>query len=185
MGAPGPRKSEPTVAEVVLLDSSGRPVGSAAKLVAHQPPGVLHSAFSVFIRDSRGRHLVQRRALGKYHFAGKWANACCGHPAPGASSPEAARLRLEQEMGIVADLSHIGIFTYHAIDPVSGLVEHELDELYTGVHDADPNPDPIEVEDWGWVEPEELARRMASEPETFAPWLMIAFEAFPGLLAPG
>jgi isopentenyl-diphosphate delta-isomerase len=53
------------------------------------------------------------------------------------------------------------------------------------VHDADPNPDPIEVEDWGWVEPEELARRMASEPETFAPWLMIAFEAFPGLLAPG
>ena len=157
-------------------------MGAAAKLAAHEPPGLLHSAFSVFIRDSEGRHLMQRRAPGKYHFAGMWANACCGHPGPGVTSPTAARLRLEQEMGIAVYLSHVGAFTYRAIDPVSGLVEHERDEIYAGVHDTDPHPDTVEVEAWEWVEPDELARRMASEPESFAPWLTIAFHAFPRLL---
>ena len=88
-------------------------------------------------------------------------------------------------MGIGVYLTHVGTFTYQAIDPVSGLVEHERDEIYTGVHDTDPHPDTVEVEAWEWVEPDELARRMASEPESFAPWLAIAFHAFPRLLTMG
>jgi len=176
--------AEPTIADVILLDVHGRAIGSAPKLSAHRPPGAFHSAFSVFIRDSSGRHLLQRRATGKYHFAGRWANACCGHPAPGEKTLEAAHKRLEQEMRITADLSPIGFFTYRAVDEVSGLVEHERDELFTGVMDLAPDPDPQEVGEWEWIGSDELRSRFASEPAHFAPWLIVALEMFPSLLNP-
>ncbi|SCE55249.1 isopentenyl-diphosphate delta-isomerase, partial [Streptomyces sp. DfronAA-171] len=66
-----------------LVDESGATIGTAEKLAAHQPPGQLHRAFSVFLFDREGRLLLQRRALGKYHSPGVWSNTCCGHPVPG------------------------------------------------------------------------------------------------------
>jgi isopentenyl-diphosphate delta-isomerase len=176
--------AEPAFAEVILLDALGRPVGSAPKLSAHQPPGALHSAFSIFIRDSSGRHLLQQRAWGKYHFAGRWANACCGHPAPGEKTLDAALKRLEHEMGIITDLSPIGAFIYRAVDEASGLLEHERDELYVGLTDLTPDPDPGEVGDWAWIGSDELQSRITSNPVHFAPWLIVAFEVFPQLITP-
>ncbi|MGH8913015.1 MAG: isopentenyl-diphosphate Delta-isomerase, partial [Acidimicrobiia bacterium] len=163
---------EPAGAKVVLLDSLGRPAGDAAKEAAHQPPGELHNAFSVFVRDREGRHLLQRRASTKYHFAGRWANTCCGHPSPGERVSDAAHRRLAEEMGLGADLTHLGSFTYRALDPVSGLVEYECDQLFTGLLDDDPDPDPREVESWEWVGADELLSRIASEPTVFTPWLV-------------
>src|SRR5437868_9879360 len=48
--------------DVILVDEQDRPVGTAPKLAAHQDGGTLHRAFSVFIFDSAGRMLLQRRA---------------------------------------------------------------------------------------------------------------------------
>ncbi len=48
------------------------------KLEAHER-GLKHKAVSVFV--TRGDDvLIQRRALGKYHTPGLWANTCCTHP---------------------------------------------------------------------------------------------------------
>ncbi|MCZ9342873.1 isopentenyl-diphosphate delta-isomerase, partial [Streptomyces sp. TRM76130] len=49
-----------------LVDEDGATIGTAEKLDAHQPPGRLHRAFSVFLFDERGRLLLQQRAFGKY-----------------------------------------------------------------------------------------------------------------------
>ena len=51
-------------------------VGAGEKQAVHSA-GLLHRAFSVFLLDPRGRLLLQRRAISKYHFAGRWSNACC------------------------------------------------------------------------------------------------------------
>ena len=48
------------------------------KLEAHQR-GLRHKAISVFLIEG-GKTLIQRRALGKYHTPGLWANTCCTHP---------------------------------------------------------------------------------------------------------
>src|SRR5690606_6812863 len=48
------------------------------KLAAHRE-GRRHRAVSVFLLAD-GRVLIQRRAMGKYHTPGLWANTCCTHP---------------------------------------------------------------------------------------------------------
>jgi isopentenyl-diphosphate delta-isomerase len=69
-----------------LVDEDGTTIGTAEKLSAHVAPGRLHRAFSVFLFDEKGRLLLQRRALGKYHSPGVWSNTCCGHPYPGGTA---------------------------------------------------------------------------------------------------
>ena len=78
----------PERATVVLVDGDGTPRGEASKRGAHEPPGLRHLAFSVFLFSPAGLLLLQQRASTKYHFPGIWANSCCSHPGPGEDPME-------------------------------------------------------------------------------------------------
>ena len=69
--------------EVILVDANDHVIGQMEKLQAHQE-GRLHRAISVCLFDHRGRWLLQRRALKKYHSPGLWSNSCCSHPRIGS-----------------------------------------------------------------------------------------------------
>ncbi len=163
---------------VELVDADGQPRGSATVADAHTLPGDLHRAFSVVLADPAGRLLLQRRAKVKTRFAGRWANACCGHPAPGVPVTDAATVRLREELGLDAteramDLRDIGVYMYRATDPASDRVEHEYDHVLVGTLSAGTtfDPDPNEVDGLRWVELEELRTDIESAPEAYAPWL--------------
>jgi len=160
---------------VVLVDTADNEVGTAPKLQAHRT-GDLHRAISVFVFDSEGRMLLQRRAEGKYHSGGLWSNTCCSHPRPGEPAATAARRRLREEMGLDCELEPVFTFVYRA-DLDGGLTEHELDHVFVGTTDDSPEPDPDEVGGWRWVEPVEIAREMDSDPALFTAWFPIAFRA--------
>ncbi|MEX1023558.1 MAG: isopentenyl-diphosphate Delta-isomerase [Planctomycetota bacterium] len=161
------------VERVVLVDEADRELGTREKLVAHQR-GELHRALSVFLFDVHGRVLLQRRALGKYHSAGLWANACCSHPRPGEDVAEAARRRLAEELGVEAQLKAAGTFLYRA-EVGAGLVEHELDHVFVGRFDGDPRLDPGEADAWVWLEPAALEARIAAGDPTLVAWLARAW----------
>jgi len=154
---------------VVLVDATDRAVGTEEKLAAHRV-GVLHRAFSVVVRNSRGELLVQRRALGKYHSGGLWSNACCGHPRPGEGVVAAGERRLREEMGVSCALAPHAAFVYRAALN-DALVEHEYDHILVGTTDDDPTPDPDEAMSWEWIAPDALAARVATAPERFTAWL--------------
>jgi isopentenyl-diphosphate delta-isomerase len=159
---------------VELVNPSGHATGTATVDVAHRAPGQLHRAFSVFLVDPAGRVLLQRRAASKTRFAGRWANACCGHPAPGVPVTEAAVARLREELGVeVTDLIPVGVYVYRASDTKSGAVEHEFDHVLVGYVPADIvwSPDPEEVDDLRWASPADVARDLAATPDDYAPWL--------------
>lgn len=160
--------------EVVLVDEDDRVAGSAGKLAAHEDGGTLHRAFSVFVFDTAGRLLLQRRAEGKYHFAGLWTNTCCGHPRPGERVEEEASRRLWEEMGIRPALTRVTSFVYEASDPESGLTEREYDHVFLGHDEEEPEPDPEEVSGWAWSPPEELTRSLNESPYSYTPWLPLA-----------
>jgi isopentenyl-diphosphate delta-isomerase len=159
---------------VILVDADDSPIGVAAKLAAHQDPPQLHRAFSVFIFDSAGRMLLQRRASKKYHFGGLWTNACCSHPQPGEDTLTAASRRLRAELGIDALLEERFAFVYRAEDPSTGLIEWEFDHVFAGTFDGDPVPDADEVDEWRWVDRSDLEREVREHASRFTPWFLIA-----------
>ncbi|OEJ93518.1 isopentenyl-diphosphate Delta-isomerase [Streptomyces thermolilacinus] len=159
-----------------LVDENGTTIGTAEKLSAHQAPGRLHRAFSVFLFDEEGRLLLQRRALGKYHSPGVWSNTCCGHPYPGEAPFTAAARRVSEELGVSPSLmAEAGTVRYNHPDPVSGLVEQEYNHLFVGMVQAPLRPDPQEVEETAFVTARELAERHASVP--FSAWFMTVLDA--------
>lgn len=165
---------------VILVDESDRETGTMEKLKAHQL-GALHRAFSVCIFDGAGRILIHRRASGKYHSSGLWTNTCCSHPRPGEDTSSAAHRRLIEEMGFSTPLQFAFSFVYHAsLD--SGLIEHELDHVYTGMWEGTPTPDPSEVSEWKYAQVDELISEMDRNPERFTAWFKILL---PNLLEQG
>ncbi|MEU6283777.1 isopentenyl-diphosphate Delta-isomerase [Streptomyces sp. NPDC047028] len=166
-------------AEAILLelvDEKGRTTGTAEKLAAHQPPGQLHRAFSVFLFDERGRLLLQQRALGKYHSPGVWSNTCCGHPYPGEAPFAAAARRTYEELGVSPSLlAEAGTVRYNHPDPASGLVEQEFNHLFVGLVQAPLAPDEDEVASTAFVTAAELTERHARD--TFSAWFMTVLDA--------
>jgi isopentenyl-diphosphate delta-isomerase len=164
---------------VILVDEEDREIGTEEKLAAHRGEGMLHRAISIFLFNRRGELLLQRRAEGKYHFAGLWSNTCCSHPRPGESVAAVSDRRLREEMGLSAPLRAVRKFIYKAADPASSLSEHELVHLVIGQTDSDPTPDSREVGDWAWIDPLELRQELATRPSAYTPWLPIGLSLIP------
>ncbi len=160
--------------EVILVDENDSQIGSSGKMEAHQA-GKLHRAFSIFIFDSSGRMLLQKRAQTKYHSAGLWSNSCCSHPSPGEATEAAAHRRLREELGIDCPLREVHQFVYRA-SLEDGLSEYEYDHVLIGTCDEEPKPDPAEVDDWKWVDPEALRRDIERNPDQYTYWLRVSLE---------
>ena len=172
---------------VELVDPTGTATGQSTVEEAHRDPGHLHRAFSVLLVDPAGQILLQRRAAIKTRFPLRWANTCCGHPAPGTPLAGAALRRLDEELGIAdVELRELGVYVYRAADPATGRVEHEYDHVLLGQVAADTalRPDPTEVAEVRWVTRERLERDLTDEPDSYAPWLSGVVGLMPVRLAP-
>lgn len=161
------------------VDGTLQPV---EKLEAHER-GLKHKAVSVFV--TRGDEvLIQRRALGKYHTPGLWANTCCTHPEWDESAGACAVRRLQDELGITGVVPrHMGQVEYRA-GVGDGMVEHEVVEIFRAEAVAGMTlaPNPEEVMDIRWVRRGELAAEVRETPEQFTPWLRIYLDRHAGLV---
>lgn len=165
---------------VILVDANDVAIGTAGKLDAHRR-GLKHRAISVLVRNSAGDMLLQRRSPEKYHSGLLWANACCSHPLPGESTVDAARRRLQQEMGIDCSLTPLFNFDYRA--PVSGdLIENELVHVFGGTHDGKVAANPAEVSEWKWIGFDDLATDLREQPDNYAIWFRKYVAARGGLI---
>jgi isopentenyl-diphosphate delta-isomerase len=160
--------------EVILVDETDTPLGKMEKMEAHKK-ALLHRAFSVFIFNSKGEMLLQRRASGKYHSPGLWTNACCSHPRPGEETHSAALRRLKEELGITTTLTKLFDFTYRSAYD-NGLTEFEFDHVFAGVYDdRDIRPDPAEVSDFCFRSPEDIQVDLQRSPTKYTTWFHLAF----------
>ena len=158
--------------QVVLLDPSGRPCGTADRGTVHTRETPYHLAFSSYLFDAQGRVLLTRRALTKATWPGVWTNSCCGHPRPGEAPLDAIARRVADELGHApTDLRLIlASFSYRAVD-AGGIVEHELCPVWVGRFDpARLAPDPVEVMDAAWVDWAAVVRAAAELPQLLSPW---------------
>ncbi len=153
---------------VILVDKNDVQTGIAGKLEAHRR-AMLHRAVSVFVINTDGHWLLQRRSFEKYHSNGLWTNTCCTHPLPGESARDAANRRLPEEMGISCQLHYLFSFLYQGkLD--NELTEHELDHVFIGFSDAEPIINKTEVEEWKYIAWDELKKDIGKNPSNYTYW---------------
>jgi len=160
--------------KIILVDEQDNAIGTMEKLEAHRK-GVLHRAFSVLLRNSKGELLLQRRSEKKYHSGGLWSNTCCSHPAPGESLEDATRARLMYEMGIDVQPQFAFKFIYKAaLD--HDLTEHEYDHVFTGLFNGTPVVNKDEVDEWRFINIRDLLSDLSLEPQKYTPWLKLILQ---------
>jgi isopentenyl-diphosphate delta-isomerase len=168
---------------VELVDHEDRPIGTAEKLDAHRR-GLRHRAVSVIVWNERGELLLQRRASTKYHSAGLWTNACCGHPRPGEDVAIAAERRLAEEMGCTCALAPL-FRTHYRAEVGGGLIEDESVHVFGGRYDGPVRPAASEAQGARWIEPRELALDLKRRPDAYTVWFRHYADRFWDLLARG
>ncbi len=162
------------VERVILVNQNDEEIGTIEKLKAHEQ-GLLHRAISVFVFNDKNELLLQQRASSKYHSANLWSNTCCSHPRPGESNIDAAKRRLNEEMGIEINLENRFSFIYKA-DFENGLTEHEFDHVFFGKFNGEPKVNELEVSAWRWASIGDLNLAMKNSPHNFTVWFKILFE---------
>ncbi|MDQ3395452.1 MAG: isopentenyl-diphosphate Delta-isomerase [Bacteroidota bacterium] len=162
--------------EVILVDENDVAIGTEEKLKAHLE-GKLHRAFSVFVINQKNEVLLQKRASGKYHSPGLWTNTCCSHPSPGEDMETAVHNRLIEEMGFDCKLQWSFSFIYKASFE-NGLTEYEFDHVFIGKYNLEPKPNPLEVEDWKWIDMDLLRKDILTNQNLYTFWFSYIYEKF-------
>lgn len=155
------------------------------KLAVHRQ-GLRHPAVSVFV-VAGDTLLIQRRALGKYHTPGLWANTCCTHPHWGEDPAACARRRLAEELGLTGlALEPRGQVEYRA-EVGAGMIEHEVVDLFLARVAEPPEvvENPAEVMAHRWIGATELRAELAATPERFTPWLRVYLHEHAERVLPG
>lgn len=155
-----------------VVDDKGRPAGLVPRHRVHAE-GWWHRAVHVWIFDSAGRVLLQRRSPDKDVNPDRWDVSCGEHLQPGESYWDAAHRGLAEELGIdgVA-LEPLGGERAVAFDwPELGIHDYECQQAYRGITDATLTAEPAEIAELHWLAPAELLAWLAAEPEAFTPGL--------------
>jgi len=159
---------------ILIVDEKDNVIGKGEKIRIHRE-GKLHRAFSIFVFNSKGELLLQKRAESKYHSSGLWTNTCCSHQRDGETLEEAVHRRLKEEMGFDCELREVFTFTYR-VKFDDGLFENEYDHVFFGKFDGRPDPNPKEVDDWKWVSLEELRKDVQKNPDDYTYWLKVSID---------
>jgi isopentenyl-diphosphate delta-isomerase len=159
---------------ILTVDEKDNVIGKGEKIKVHRE-GKLHRAFSIFVFNSKGKLLLQKRAKSKYHSGGLWTNTCCSHQRDGETLEKAVHRRLKEEMGFDCELKEVFTFTYR-VKFDDGLSENEYDHVFFGKFDGKPDPNPDEVDDWKWVSLEELRKDIQKNPDDYTYWLKVSID---------
>lgn len=160
---------------LILVDVNDREIGVLSKAECHEGDGVLHRAFSVFLFNSDGQLLLQQRAQQKPLWPLYWSNSCCSHPREAESVEDAGRRRVREELHLECAPWFLYKFQYQA--PFGHLgSEHELCHVFAGIVDGEIVAHPEEIADWCYIDPDDLTREIAADPDRFTPWLKLEWE---------
>lgn len=179
----------------ILVDASDKPLGTATKRECHtvgtDGKVPLHRAFSVFLFNSKGELLLQKRSSNKVTFPNHYTNTCCSHPL--AEIPDeteerdaigirrAAQRRLSYELGIPlseimpSDFFYLTRIHYHAVSGPWG--EHEIDYvLFIQKDNVTLNPNPDEISEVSWVSQSDINEFVKKLNSPLSPWFKLILE---------
>ncbi len=151
--------------DIVFVDENDVEIGSGTKKEAAEK-GIIHRVVRIFIINSNGEILLQRRASHSgMTGAGKWDQSVGGHVDAGESYDEAAYREMKEEIGIEGiELREVKKYFSEGGDPPS---RKRFNMLYIGVYDEEVTPNPEEISEVKWISPADLEAWIQRSPDDF------------------
>lgn len=140
----------------VVVDKDDNILGYKTRYECLHNKALIHRAVELFVFDTNGRVLLQKRSLTKDTDPGIWSPSVGGHVDPGESYEQAMKRETKEELGIEVPMKHI------RTSLVEFQNETEMEALYSATHDGPFTPDPIEAEEIRFFEKRELSLLVAS-----------------------
>ena len=161
--------------KLIIVDLHDNEIGTLNKFECHQKSGVLHRAFSIFLFNEQGQLFVQKRSIQKKLWPSFWSNSCCSHTRQGEDILEAAKRRLNDELGLGGvKLEFVYKFSYEAAYKDIGS-ENELCSVFLGVIDQKVNINCNEIEEIRYINTSDLLSDMDARTD-YTPWFIMEWK---------
>jgi isopentenyl-diphosphate Delta-isomerase len=145
-----------------VVDAEDRVIRQERRSIVHAQ-GLTHRAVHIFVFNSRGQLLVQRRSATKDEFPLTYTSSASGHVAAGETYEACAPRELQEEIGLAAPLEWMVKL------PASAETAHEHTVLFRAVSDAVPMPNEEEVASLTYFTLDELLALSTTDPADFSP----------------
>ena len=145
-----------------VVDGKDRVIRQERRSVVHAQ-GLLHRAVHVFVFNSRGQLLVQRRSALKDEFPLTYTSSASGHVGAGETYDACAPRELKEEVGLESPLEFVVKL------PASPATANEHTVLFRTTTDAAPTPDDQEVASLTYFNLDELRALLQTDPGAFSP----------------
>jgi 16S rRNA (adenine1518-N6/adenine1519-N6)-dimethyltransferase len=151
-----------------VVDENDQVIGQAPRSTVHARK-LLHRAVHIFVFDSRGELLLQKRSAKKDEYPLSYTSSASGHLSAGETYEAAAPRELKEELGLAGKLEWLAKF---AAGPQTSQ-EHTV--LYRTTSEATPRIDPEEIDAVTFHPLAEIAAMISREPQTFSPCFVTLF----------
>ncbi|QDT56783.1 Nudix hydrolase [Caulifigura coniformis] len=152
-----------------VCDENDRVIATAPRSRVHAER-LLHRAVHVFVFNSRGELLLQRRSATKDEAPLKLTSSCSGHLGAGEDYEQAAHREMQEEIELSGSLEFLHKF------PATVETAYEHTVLYRLVSDSEPQPDPAEILRMETMSLAEAKQRMIDDPADFSSPLRVLLD---------
>lgn len=160
---------------ISAVDNQGKFLRYIPKEEGHKGEGIHHLAITVFIFNSKGELLLQKR---KHKvFDNFWDNTASTHQlhldGRDESDEEATLRALNHEYSIKdIELENLGGFNY--FERIGDLCENEFCKLLVGTYDGDIKLNPEVGYSYRWISKGDFLEELKNNPEEYTPWCKVA-----------
>lgn len=151
-----------------VVDERDRVLGQATRAEVHAR-GLLHRAVHVFLFNSAGELLLQRRSAEKDEYPLCWTSSASGHLDAGESYAAAAPRELMEELGLSEDLEFVLKL------PASAETANEHTALFRCETDEPPTINRAEIDRVEFRTLEDVASMIGDDPAAFSPPFRVLF----------
>ena len=152
-----------------ITDESGTPLGYALPRPEVHREGHWHKTVHVWLWNTAGKILVQKRSATKGSYPSRWDVSSAGHISAGDSPLNAAVREVHEELGIMLhsrELVPLGERKQTAAFPERGYVDNEIAVIFAARCDEEIAAMALqeaEVSAVAWISPAELTEGSATE----------------------
>lgn len=158
-----------------LYDKNGKQLNQTKLRSEVHRDGDWHASVDIWILNSRGELLLQKRSKQKESFPNLWEVSCSGHISSGEDSKTSALREIQEELGLEfteRELKLLFKVKDSCVTNKGTFINNEHKDVYLVKKDLelrDFKLDPLEVSEVKFIKIEELKQRIEAHDKTFVP----------------